>query len=365
MRDYGCPRGVVRRTRRRLSAAVILLFLGAFVLVPPADACACGGVFVPPDSTSSVPTEEAMVVHVGDTTEVTMRLHLRSDADEAGLVVPTPAPATVRLGAEHTFSALDRATEPETKDRWHLVGGDSDDGVSSGGARATPPGTAGGVQELSTVDLGPLRATTLKAGDSGALRTWLVQRGYTVRPAVQQVLDEYVREGWSFVAMQLTPEGKKLDGDLPPIAMSYADARFVYPMRMSRAATNSPVVTTYVFSDHRVQRSDATARVGSGPHLDFAADLRAHSGRVGSALRPVVARAPFLTVFSQRFADPATQLVSDFTFARAGTDDEHIPVRYRDRYLFSPTEFGAALTGTLLLVAAGLVFLGRRRRAGD
>lgn len=362
MRDYGAARrGVDRSWRRLVVATLVLLGLG-FVALPTAQACACGGVFVPPDSTSTAPTEEVMVVHTGTgaraATEVTMRLHLRSDAPQAGLVVPTPAPAQVRLGDAELFGSLARATTPERRARWHLVGGDFD--AAGGGVGATTadaPG--GGVQELSSVDLGPLRATTLKAGDSAALRDWLIGHGYTVRPAVQTVLDEYVREGWAFVAMQLTPQGARLNGALPPITLTYADSRFVYPMRMSRAAQSPTSVKTYVFSDHRVQRTDASA---GDAETYFAADLRTRTTRVTDPIRPVVAKALYLTVLTQTFAEPAAQVKSDFTFGRAPTDSEQIPIAYDDKYVFSRAEFAVVLVAVLLLVAGVLVLV--RRRAG-
>ncbi|MBD2759068.1 DUF2330 domain-containing protein [Yimella sp. cx-573] len=349
-------------TGRRIQVLLtaVMAALMSFVALPSADACACGGMFAREGSTLTVPTEKALVVHANDRTDVTMSLLVRSQVEDAGLVVPTPAPADVSLAHDDIFLALDRATLPTKKDRWHLVGR-SDDGVGSGAAESAT-GAPRGVQELSSVDLGPLRATTLRAGDPASLRQWLTARGYVVRPAVQKILDQYVARGWAFVAMQLTAEGKELDGAIPPVTMSYPDKTFVYPMQLSRAATTRPTVTTYVLSDHRVRRTDASARTTTA-ETRFAADMRTRSGYVTAPLRTAVAKAPYLTVIEQSFNKPSTQVVSDFTFGRAATDEAHQPVAWNDKYVFTPDQFAFAVLALGAVVVALVVrTAGRFRR---
>lgn len=343
----------------RLLLSVVLAFVTSLLALPTADACACGGVFTQPNSSTTVPTEDVLITHVDDRTSVTMRLHLETDASDAGLVVPTPNPATASLADEDTFLALGRATTPQTKERWHLVGGNRGDASGDGAAPPSAASTGAGVQELSSVDLGPLRATTLRAGDPEALRTWLRTRGYSVKPAVEPVLDTYVRRGWSFVAMQLTPAGRKLGGQTPPITLSYADREFVYPMLMSSAASGRPSVRTYVLSDHRVKRTDRSV---ANLQTTFAADLRKRSGYVTAPIRDAAAKSPYLTLLDQQFDQPSTQIVSDFTFARADNDDPVVPVHYVDRYLFTPGEFVVVLVLLTLLVTGISWFVVHRRR---
>lgn len=352
-------RFATRQVLRLVLAAVLTTVTGLFAL-PTADACACGGMFVREGSSLTVPTEKALVVHSGGRTDVTMSLLVRSEVGDAGLVVPTPAPATVSLADNDTFLALDRATRPIRKDRWHLIGSDGDTGVSGAATRDGAP-EGSGVQELSSIDLGPLRATTLKAGDPASLRQWLSTRGYTVRPAVQHILDQYVAKGWAFVAMQLTSAGRKLDGGIPPVTMSYADKQFVYPMLLSQAATIDPVVTTYVLSDRRVQRTDSSAR-STSVETKFAADMRKRRGTVTAPIRDAVAKAPYLTVLEQGFDAPHKQIVSDFTFARAATDAEHIPVAYNDKYVFTPAQFTFVVFALVAMMVGIVVLVDRRRR---
>jgi hypothetical protein len=325
----------------------------ALVLVAPAQACACGGVVDQPGGDTSVSGETAVVVWDGTQETILLRLSTRSEAVTAGLLVPTPTPATVALGDEQVFTDLAAVTVPRTEERRHLFGppllfGDGGgDGASAGG-----PG--GGVQVLDTVDLGPLRATTLSATDARALDGWLAEHGYESSPALQSAVTPYVDEGWSFVAVQLNAVGQTLAGTLPPIAMSFASDEAVYPMRMSSAAGETQQPTVYVLADHRMRRTDAVASGSTRPDVAFAGKLS--PGEVTSpTLQGWLAATPYLTATSQWLPDPA-QIVADFTFARAGSDVPYQRVLYDDSYLI-PGDVGALLI--LLLVAGATWFVVR------
>ena len=204
---------------------------------------------------------------------ILLRLSTRSEAVTAGLLVPTPTPATVDLGDEQVFTDLSDVIAPRTEKRRHLFGpplffgGGGGDGASAGG-----PG--GGVQVLGTVDLGPLRATTLSATDARALDGWLEQHRYETSPALQAAVQPYVDEGWSFVAVQLNAVGQSLEGDLPPISMSFTSDEAVYPMRMSSAAEETQQPTVYVLAEHRMQRTDPVASGSTRPDVAFAGTSR-------------------------------------------------------------------------------------------
>ena len=163
--------------------------------------------------------------------------------------------------------------------------------------------------------------------------------------------------------MRLTQQGKALQGDLPPIVMSFESSTLIYPMRMSRAATAAESVRTYVLGEHRVQRDDATAAVGS-PHVVFAgpvdpADL---ADMTSTALTSALATAPYLTVVDQYFARPSENIVSDFTFTTAPTDEQVIPTYTVDTYGI-PVDIAILLLLVLIgLVVAGWRLIARRRR---
>jgi hypothetical protein len=351
------PRGL-RRLLARLP--VVLLVSTALVTTSPAHACACGAMVDGPGGDTAVTAERAVVVWDGTQETILLRLSTRSEAVSAGLLVPTPASAKVELGDDQVFADLEAVTAPRPEERWRLFGrplllGDTDaveDAEAGGGPKA-------GLDVLDSVDLGPLRATTLAAADPSALEGWLQDNGFATSPGLRQAVQPYVDEGWTFVAVQLDAVGQALQGDLPPIAMTFASDQAVYPMRMSAAAVESQHPTVYVLAQHRMERTDLVAQGSTRPDLSFAGNVS--PGEVGSpALKGWLARTPYLTATSQWLPQPG-QIVSDFTFVQAADDQPFQMVTYEDTYLL-PGDVGALLL-LLLVVAAvwGAVRLARRR----
>src|SRR6476661_3842964 len=100
----------------------LLLAVPALLVGSPAQACACGGVVDQPGGETSVNGETAVVVWDGTQETISLRLSTRTDAVTAGLLVPTPAPASVALGDEQVFIDLSTVIAPRKEGRWHVFG---------------------------------------------------------------------------------------------------------------------------------------------------------------------------------------------------------------------------------------------------
>lgn len=352
----------MRSLPRHLAAALTTVLLATMLVMvsPTADACACGGLVRPPGVNGKVTSETAMVTLDGGTETIAMQLDLDSDGDEIGLLMPTPAPATVSLGDETMFDDLWHASRERKVTDWHLFGPPAFFG-SEDGASGAPAGASSHVRALRTVDLGPLQATTLQADDPQALETWLDRHDYRMKPGLAEQVTPYVNKKWSFVAVRLTPQGRTLDGELPPLVMRFDSDRLVYPMRMSRAAADAQAVRLYVLADHRMRRTDPSAAGTSEAEVLFAG--RVAPGSVESpALRRALHKTPYVTTVEQVFTDPAQQIVSDLTFGRADSDATFHRTYTDDEYVLP---IDVAVIGLLLLGGAvsGVVLLVRRRRA--
>ncbi len=105
---------------RRLLAALVVA--AGLTVAAPAYACACGGLVDQPGRDTSVTSETALVVWDGETETIVLRLSTRTDAVSAGLLVPTPSPATAELGDDQVFTDLADVTAPRPESRWHLFG---------------------------------------------------------------------------------------------------------------------------------------------------------------------------------------------------------------------------------------------------
>jgi len=340
---------------RRLLVGVLL---GAGLTVAaPAQACACGGMVDREGYDTSVDAETALVVWDGTSETILLQLDMRTDAVDAGLLIPTPTAAAVRLGDDAVFDDLRRVVAPVREDRTHLFG----PALLGGGSDGERAGDAGGpaVSVLSTVDLGPLRATTLTAAGAGALEKWLAKHDYQTTAAMTAATKPYVDEGWSFVAVQLTAARDTLEGALPALALTFASEQAVYPMRMSAAATSPQHPTVYVLAPHRMRRTDPISGGITRPELFFAGPVDP-SAVTSASLKGWLAATPYLTATAQWLPEPK-QIISDFTFGRAPDDTPYQRVEYDDHYLL-PVDLGILLILAILTVVVLLGLRLTRRR---
>jgi hypothetical protein len=296
------PRRGVRRPAAR--AALGLAIAAGLILVPvaPAGACACGGVAPSPGSEVAVGEERAIISWRAGIEQIDLLLGVLSTEAEAGLIFPTPSPATVSLGDRADFDAIDRVTTPERIEEYDWWSFRSPgDGASAGAAPTV----------LEVVQLGPIEAVTLAASDSAGLETWLANNDFALSSQVTALLDAYVERGWFFVALRLTGDAP-LDGGLDPLRFRFQADELVYPLELSRAATSPQTVRLFVFDDHRQRVSFVGAGTPSASFTSWAAP-------VGET--DVAAFGDYLTVFELYFAEPGTQILGDREFADALSDE--------------------------------------------
>ncbi|MBN9606640.1 MAG: DUF2330 domain-containing protein [Actinomycetales bacterium] len=353
------PRAAI--ARRLVAAAAIAALGGALLVVAPvapAAACGCGAPAPIDGSSVGVDGETAIVSWegaagrsgAGGTERIDLRLDMISDAAETGLILPTPAPASVALGDPQDFADLARTLDPpvETRDDWW------------GGLGGSGGGEAGGAPVvLDRVQLGPLEASTLAADDADALRAWLDENGYGIRPEIQELLGDYVARGWYFVALRLTGD-LPLDGELDPVRVSFPSEALVYPLALSRAAERPQTVRLYAFDAHRLD----AAPLGGGAALPQQAVLFS-----GPAPAGFEARGARLTVLEMWFADPAAQIPGDLALVAAPSDEPVAPAARIEVRPVALLGLGlgwwiVALVVVAVLVGAALApGLGARRRA--
>ncbi|WGW13215.1 DUF2330 domain-containing protein [Saxibacter everestensis] len=351
-----------RRFPRSLLIACVMLGILSSGSIAPAAACACG-VAIPPAQTKIAVDAERAILHYDGTQEtIMMRLTMASDGAETALVVPTPQPATVTAGSKDAFDELDAMAEPKVvgRKKWWPEAGD---GVGSAPMESAP-------KVLDTVRLGPLQATTLAADDAAGLRRWLQDNRYPLDPAVAEGLDEYVADGWAFVAMKISADAA-LDGEIDPVVLTFSSDQLVYPMRLSKAAKVDQRVRNYVIAEHRVDREDAEMGTGvyGEPTVAWAGTVDA--GSVHDAqLKKLVGETAFVTVIDTAYNDPAEQITDDYRYVQAPRDEPYQVVNYVDEPVkilgvyAGPflTGLGVLLVITIVVVIAARL-LGRRHRA--
>lgn len=297
------------RMRRFLATVPLAVLLFGFQVAAPASACACGAPAPRPGTDVIVDKEHAILSWDGDQERIELLLDMLTDAQDVGLVFPTPGPATVTAGDRQTFVDLETAIQPReviVDDWWDINIGYSAGAPDGGGAPVV----------LDQVQLGPVEATTLEASDATGLTDWLDANDYAIRDEVAALLDEYVQKGWYFVALKLTSD-VPLEGGLDPIQFTFDTDQLIYPMALSKAADSVQRVRLYVLQDHRARVAgldDPAANlpygsaVWAGPVPDGVSDLGA-----------------YLTVVDLTFDTPSVQIPGDLVIVDNGDDEPLLP----------------------------------------
>ena len=220
-------------------------------------AAACGGCFHPPTQTASDITDERMLLSVS-TTQTTLYDQIRYAGSPTSFAWVLPIHGTVNVGlsADVLFDSVDELTATQ-----NVAPNVQCPGLPSscqsqggfGGATAAPgAGDSNGVTVTKQQNVGPYDTVQLHATDSSALNNWLAQNGFDIPAAVTPVIDQYVKEGFDFLAMKLLPnQGVQA---MRPVRVTMPGASLSLPLRMAAIGTGATVgITIWVVSDGRYE----------------------------------------------------------------------------------------------------------------
>lgn len=290
--------------RRVLAVGLLTLALISTAAVSPANACGCGGIVGPADTSISASSERAIISWNGSRETIELTFDIESDSATAGLIVPTPTAATVSAGDLRTFDVIESVIQPEVnveKDWWGIdyFVPDPDPVVADTGTR---------------VPLGPIQTSTIAASDTIALQAWLTLNGYGVTDAMADAIKTYAEYGWTFTLISLSSDDV-INGHIDPIRLSFDTNRLVYPMRLARSESTTQEVRLYVFDDHR---TDVTQ--GAAPTLKIDGDVvDLYAGKVQDTR--LASLGAYLSAFQITYTDPKNQVTSDIGFFESLSDE--------------------------------------------
>ena len=333
--------------RRAVAIGVLSAIIVGSSAASPAFACGCGGVVAPAESSAVVSNERAIIHWDGDRETMEIMVDMASDALSAGIIVPTPTPATVSQGDARLFELIENVIVPTAhirSDWWGL-------GYLMPETEPQEPNA------VKRVQVGPLEATTIAAADAAALETWLAANQFVISKELTKSLASYAELGWSFTAIRLTRD-EPIDGHVDPIRLTFNTERLVYPMRLARTEKEPQNVRLFVFDKQRTGVAKANM-----PTLEIEGSVSvAWAGATHD--RRLVALGDYLTVFEIRYDDPAKQATSDLGFVYSMSEKDVRPETVHYRMV---TLVGIPV-GTLIVVWAliGLILalghlVGRRR----
>jgi len=204
-----------------------VLVLGSILgtLAGARAAHACGGFFCnQPQPNGPLPIAQAAenVLFVMDTdaqgvhrVEAHIQIAYTGPATSFSWIVPVTTVPTVDVGWDILFDRIEPPTRPSfqlmtvvdgrCKGGGGGVGCGGLAGSSAAGAKSDNggPGVSPAVDVLSQGSAGPYDYVVVRSEEGATLRNWLTTNGYFVSPESEQIVDDYVAGGYSFVAVRL------------------------------------------------------------------------------------------------------------------------------------------------------------------
>jgi hypothetical protein len=218
------------------------------------DASACGGCFTPVTMTASDITDERMLLSVSPT-QTTLYDQIRYSGNPASFawVLPIHGTVDVGLSADVLFDSVDLVTATQITSPTPSCPPNPNCGGSSASLGGGGPGGGDmGVMVTKQQNVGPYATVQLHATDSSALANWLSTNGFAIPAAEQPIIDQYVAEGFDFLAMKLLPnQGVQA---MRPVRVTSPGASLSLPLRMASIGTGASVgITIWVVSDGRYE----------------------------------------------------------------------------------------------------------------
>ena len=227
------PKATSRCDLRRLLSAKGLLGLlslsfAGLILVAPAFSDPCG--MVPPIYTGGgtpitrIGLQQTYVFFNKGVESFVIRPGFKGRVDNFGMLIPFPSPPALRKVPDNVFEQISNAIDPpeivvDLTPMKNFGGGFGGGGMGSGGGIS---GGMGGMQikrkqvtVLKEEAVGMYEVAVLEAGSPEALKKWMDKNKYQYPAGMDKVTEDYINEGWCFVAVK-TKVGSKQDADPQP-----------------------------------------------------------------------------------------------------------------------------------------------------
>jgi hypothetical protein len=311
------------------------------------------------DPSSVMSDQKAVVAHRDGREEliisVGLALQPEQHREEWAWIIPVPAQPEVKATQPGIFAELDLISMPEIV--WQAA-----DEVEVEGALSQEVDKA--VEVLERAQVGVLDVAVLSGDQAATLLDWLEAEGFGVPRSLAAPIDAYMAEGWTFVAMRISPYASDYEiQDAQPVWLSFNTPEMVYPMRLTGVYGNPLGLRLYILADHRTELD--------GFEVEFAgpAQLAPFDRDLAAALEG--------DWFFTKLYNPAVQpseMAVDFYPRQAVTDEAFRQVEVRTYYDIDDDETGGelllglwpcglcwVLLAFLLVLLLGVIYWLRRR----
>jgi hypothetical protein len=184
--------------RIHITTAFALVALGLLSSSHVAPAC-CPA---PPSGKPVVNADQTVIIlwdAATKTQHFIRQASFKSEADDFGFIIPTPARPELDESGNEAFPYLRKLTEP-ARQKVSQSGG-----MGCGCGRNAPPRafTTATVTVLEEKLVAGFHAVVLEAAAADALTAWLKDHGYAFSPEVEAWAKPYVEAGWKFTTLKV------------------------------------------------------------------------------------------------------------------------------------------------------------------
>ncbi|MBL8739800.1 MAG: DUF2330 domain-containing protein [Myxococcales bacterium] len=234
------------------------------------DSYACGGCFAPAEPPTVV-SGHRMVMSVSPTQTVLWdQIQYAGDPAEFAWVLPVKPGARVEASTAAFFEVLEANTATRIIPPPLDCGGS---GQGCGTVLAAADSESGGnfdegddplVDVVHQGTVGPYETVTLSTETPGALNAWLDDHGYNVDDQAQPIIDQYVADGFDFIALRLQP-GKGVS-QMTPVRVVMDGGAMTLPLRMVGIGTGeqTPIVLYVIGEGRYTSQNFAEAKITTG-----------------------------------------------------------------------------------------------------
>ncbi|HWI57447.1 MAG TPA: DUF2330 domain-containing protein, partial [Bacillota bacterium] len=214
------------------------------------------------------PAQKAIVFYDSGREDLLLQVKYEGALEEFGWLIPTPTLPQVEQGRMEPFYELSQLTQ-----RHFGTAGVKTRGGDVAALSATKGEERVKVIEVKTV--GAYEVSVLSAQDAGSLQRWLQAHGYSFPEGKSEIVEDYIRQGWYFVAARIelnqglgfkrvpAPTAKEkqsaaLDrkqlqsklssGELHPLLISFDTPRAVFPLKISAVGGKPSEVSLYLIA---------------------------------------------------------------------------------------------------------------------
>ncbi len=214
------------------------------------------------------PAQKAILFHDSAREDLLLQVKYDGALKDFGWLIPTPTLPKVEEGKMEPFYELSQLTQR------HFGTSDS---TMQGRPRGmlSADGEDEGVKVIEIKTVGAYEVSILSAKDASSLQHWLQAHEYSVPEGKSEIVEDYTRRGWYFVAVKIqlngslgfkivsaasskdaqsavkarkTLQSKLSSGELHPLLITFDTPKAVFPLKISAVGGKPSEVSLYIIA---------------------------------------------------------------------------------------------------------------------